>query len=62
MSDQPPGPAPPGDQVGLRCRRCGNRRFRVLYTRLRFGGALVRRRECRHCGERFTTWERRLGA
>jgi transcriptional regulator NrdR family protein len=62
MSNQTPGPALPGAQVGLRCRRCGHGRFRVLYTRPRPGGKLVRRRECRHCGERFTTWERRLGA
>jgi transcriptional regulator NrdR family protein len=50
------------DHVGLRCRRCGHQQFRVLYTRPRHGGTVVRRRECRQCGERFTTWERPVGA
>jgi transcriptional regulator NrdR family protein len=53
-------PPDPGDHIGLRCRRCGHQRFRVLYTRPRLGGKLVRRRQCRQCGERFTTWERPL--
>jgi hypothetical protein len=25
------------------------------------GGKLIRRRECRHCGKRFTTWESAIG-
>lgn len=31
--------------------------FRVLYTRRAWGGRLLRRRECRHCGRRVTTYE-----
>jgi transcriptional regulator NrdR family protein len=45
---------------GLECRKCGCRHFRVLYTRSR-PGKLVRRRECRHCGTRITTWEQAIG-
>jgi hypothetical protein len=46
---------------GLTCRRCGSQRPRVVYTRRRIGGVQVRRRECRRCRERFTTWERPIG-
>ena len=45
---------------GLVCPQCGCRHFRVIYTRPARGGKLVRRRECRHCGRRMTTWERRI--
>jgi transcriptional regulator NrdR family protein len=46
------------DQKGLVCRHCGCRHFRVIYTRRAWGGRLMRRRECRYCGKRMTTWER----
>jgi len=46
---------PEQDQRGLECRKCGCKHFRVIYTRPALGGRLVRRRECRHCGKRFTT-------
>jgi len=46
---------------GLDCPRCGCRHFRVIYTRAAWGGRIVRRRECRHCGRRITTSER-IGA
>jgi hypothetical protein len=52
---------PPVDQRGLVCRECGCRHFRVVYTRPYHGGRIVRRRECRHCGRRVTTWEREGG-
>ena len=42
---------------GLECPRCGCAHFRVLYTRRALGGRLLRRRECRHCGRRITTYE-----
>jgi len=42
---------------GLECRNCGCAHFRVLYTRRAWGGRLLRRRECRHCGRRITTYE-----
>ncbi len=44
-------------QRGLQCGACGNRRLRVIYTRAAKGEKLVRRRECRSCGKRVTTWE-----
>jgi transcriptional regulator NrdR family protein len=46
---------------GLRC-RCGCSRLKVIYTRARDGNKLVRRRQCRECGERLTTWERAIGS
>lgn len=49
------------EQRGLQCRACGCRHFRVIYTRAALGGKLVRRRECRNCGQRITTWERSIG-
>jgi transcriptional regulator NrdR family protein len=48
---------PCGDRRGLECRNCGCKHLRVLYTRRAVGGRLLRRRECRHCGKRLTTWE-----
>ncbi|QDU44326.1 transcriptional regulator NrdR [Symmachiella dynata] len=48
-------------QRGLQCGACGHRRLRVIYTRAAKGGKLVRRRECRKCGERITTWECVIG-
>ena len=46
---------------GLECRKGGCRHLRVLYTRRAFGGKLIRRRECRNCGMRFSTWEEEAG-
>lgn len=46
------------EQRGIQCRHCGCRHFRVLYTRAKVGAAIQRRRECRNCGARITTWER----
>ena len=46
------------DQRGLVCRWCGGKHFRVVYVRPTWGGRIMRRRECRHCGKRMTTWER----
>ncbi len=45
------------EQKGLVCRHCGCRHFRVVYTRPAWGGRIMRRRECRHCGRRTTTFE-----
>ena len=45
---------------GIACPGCGCRHFRVLYTRRAPGGRLMRRRECRHCGRRVTTYEQSL--
>ena len=46
------------DRRGLECPRCGCRHFHVLYTRAAIGGRILRRRECRHCGRRLTTYEK----
>ena len=54
-------PEPDDDHRGLKCRACGCKQFRVIYTRPYRGGGLVRRRECRHCGRRMTTLERVVG-
>lgn len=43
--------------VGIECRKCGCRDLRVIYTRHR-PKRIVRRRECRHCGKRVTTFEK----
>ena len=43
--------------VGVKCRNCHCRDLRVIYTRKRLG-KIMRRRECRHCGKRMTTFER----
>ena len=45
---------------GIACPGCSCRHFRVLYTRRALGGRLLRRRECRHCGRRVTTYEQSL--
>jgi transcriptional regulator NrdR family protein len=49
------------NDIGLRCRKCGQCRFRVIYTRAAQGGKVVRRRSCHQCGARVTTWERPVG-
>jgi hypothetical protein len=55
-------PVSPGQNSrGLVCRKCGCGHFRVIYTRRAAGNRLVRRRECRHCGKRFSTWEQEVG-
>jgi hypothetical protein len=51
------GPVAQADKRGLECRYCGCKHFRVIYTRPAWGGRLLRRRECRNCGKRLTTWE-----
>lgn len=56
----PPLPPSPlrADVKGIVCPRCGCGHFRVVYTRAKLGGRIMRRRECRHCGRRITTWEK----
>jgi len=53
-------PQPPenSDEKGIECPRCGCRHFYVVYTRPQ-AGKIIRRKECRHCGCRVTTFERR---
>jgi transcriptional regulator NrdR family protein len=57
MHQPPKQPA----HTGLRCWNCGTHRFRVIYTRAVPGGKILRRRACRKCGTRITTWERMIG-
>jgi len=53
---------PPNDSrepASKRCLACpgrGGAHFRLLYTRRSIGGRILRRRECRHCGRRVTTY------
>lgn len=42
---------------GIRCPGCGCGHFRVVYTRSALRGRVMRRRECRYCGRRITTYE-----
>jgi len=49
------------EKRGLECRACGGKHFRVICTRPAWGGRILRRRECRNCGKRMTTWEKAGG-
>jgi transcriptional regulator NrdR family protein len=60
-SEQPKSMRNAPDDRGLTCLHCGGRRFRVIYTRPAIGGKVLRRRECRECRRRVTTWERAVG-
>jgi len=44
------------DKRGILCPKCGCHHFFVIYTRATEGGTR-RRRECRHCGHKITTYE-----
>jgi len=61
MDPSPKHPTAESSHVGLRCRKCGGRQFRVIYTRAAADGKIVRRRACRQCATRITTWERVIG-
>ena len=45
---------------GLLCPDCDSGQLRVVYTRGKDHGVVQRRRECRQCGCRVTTWEQIL--
>ncbi len=49
---------PADEDRGIECRKCGCRHHRTIYTRAISHGRIRRRRECRHCGTRFTTYEK----
>lgn len=61
MSETVAKPEREPEPRGILCPRCGCGHFEVVYTRRIPGGAIRRRRECRHCGRRVTTTER-MGA
>jgi len=50
-----------GGRRGLECPKCGCGHFAVIYTRPVRDNRLMRRRECRHCGRRITTYETSIG-
>jgi len=45
------------DGRGIACKVCGCRHHRTIDTDHTSKGQVRRRRECRHCGLRFTTYE-----
>jgi len=47
----------PETQRGIVCPKCGCRHFHVVYIRPVTPNRIRRRRECRHCGRRITTYE-----
>jgi len=51
----------PEPEPGIECPHCGCCDFRVVYTRPRPNGMIMRRRECRNCGWRISTMEHPLG-
>ncbi len=56
-----PNTKPDERPVGLECPDCGCRHFYVVYTRPTPNGRIMRRRQCRHCGRRITTFEKTGG-
>ncbi len=60
MDDTIPTNAPE-KKLGLECSRCGCRHFYVIYTRPASRERVMRRRECRHCRRRITTYEQPIG-
>lgn len=42
---------------GIECRHCGCTDLRVIATRRRANGTIIRRRACRHCGKVTRTTE-----
>lgn len=56
MSERP-STAPAGSSPHA-CPECGCRHHRTLETRAGKAGSIRRRRECRYCGRRFTTYEK----
>lgn len=53
----PPAKPAPDPPRGLVCAVCGCQDFWVVYTRAWNKGRIMRRRECRHCQTRKTTFE-----
>jgi transcriptional regulator NrdR family protein len=47
----------PYREKGVVCVKCGCKHFNVVYTRRVHGNVIVRRRECRNCGQRLSTRE-----
>lgn len=45
---------------GLECSNCGSIKTHVINTRINSSGNIIRRRECKYCGKRFSTVEYRI--
>lgn len=45
------------NNIGVGCPNCGCKRSKVVYTRHKENNKNMRRRECEHCGRRYTTFE-----
>lgn len=58
---EPTPKAEPELERGIVCRDCRGAHFFTLETRKLPGGRVMRRRECRGCGRRITTYERAFG-
>src|SRR5690606_11315356 len=53
-----PGPKPDTLSPPMRCPYCGQNKDKVIDSRETDGAASIRRRrQCLHCGKRFTTYE-----
>lgn len=46
------------EKRGIACPGCGSFYHKVLWTRAALLKRTARRRECRHCGKRWTTYEK----
>ena len=46
---------------GIECPSCGCKHLHVLITRTVPGGYIRRRRRCRNCGRKITTYEHSIG-
>lgn len=58
MNQQLPTEGKLSENRGIVCSQCGGIELRVIYTRKSWGNRIIRRRECRQCGRRLTTYER----
>ena len=54
-------PTPTPDPLAVRCPKCNCGHLYVIRTVVSRLGVIRRRRECRYCGHRITTTERRTG-
>ncbi len=65
MTEQPLIPADKKraahEMRGIVCPSCGCKHFSVIYARPTREGHIRRRRECRNCGRRITTYEHSIG-
>lgn len=63
--EPPPGspraPRRHAETHGAGCPACGCCDSRVIYVRPAFGKKTMRRRECRYCGRRYSTYETVVG-